>query len=213
MKFKSEIVIPEDCMKIKLLLLNLILLFCLVFTPVFSSENYIVKRVIDGDTIVLENGEHIRLIGVDTPELHHPKKPVQYFAKEAREFTVKECLGKMVRIEFDWQKKDKYGRTLGYVYFPDGTCLNKEIIRNGYGYAYTRFPFRELNLYRNLERDARENGKGLWSSNGNKSDIRTDSEIKTAKPKSTYSSLAKGYVKGYYKKDGTYVHEYYRKTK
>lgn len=200
-------------MKIKILLLNLSLLFCLVLTPAFSSENYIVKRVIDGDTIVLNNEEHIRLIGVDTPELHHPKKPVQYFAKEAKDFTEKECLGKIVRIEFDWQKKDKYGRTLGYIYLTDGTCLNKEIIRNGYGYAYTRFPFKELSLYRTLERDARENGKGLWSSNENKPDIKTDSEIKTAKSKSIYSSLSKEYVKGYYRKDGTYVQGYYRKTR
>ena len=200
-------------MKIKILLLNLILLFSLVLTPAFSSESYIVKRVIDGDTIVLENGEHIRLIGVDTPELHHPKKPVQYFAKEAREFTAKECLGKRVRIEFDWQKKDKYGRTLGYVYFPDGTCLNKEIIRNGYGHAYTRFPFRELNLYRTLEKEARENSKGLWSSKGNNSDIKTDSGIKIGKPRSIDTSFAKEYVKSYYRKDGTYVHGYYRKTR
>ncbi|OGL50989.1 MAG: hypothetical protein A3C43_05460 [Candidatus Schekmanbacteria bacterium RIFCSPHIGHO2_02_FULL_38_11] len=200
-------------MKKKALLTILFLLFypfiSQAFSPASSQESYVVEKVIDGDTIVLNNGEHIRLIGVDTPELHHPRKPVQYFAKEAREFIVKECLGKKVRIGFDWQRKDKYDRTLCYVYLPDGTCLNKEIIRNGYGHAYTRFPFRELNSYRTIESDARKNGKGLWSSKGD----RTDSEIKIAKPKSIHRSFSKEYVKGYYKKYGTYVRGYYRKTR
>ena len=88
-------------------------------------------RVIDGDTIVLESGEKVRLIGVDTPELHHPKKPVQYYAKEAKEFTKSLVEGKDVRLKYDWQRKDKYGRTLAYVYLKDRTFLNIEIIKQG----------------------------------------------------------------------------------
>ena len=119
-------------------------------------------RVIDGDTIVLEGNQKIRLVGVDTPELHHPKKPVQYFAKEAKEFTKKMVEGKQIRLEYDWQKKDKYDRTLAYVYLMDGTFLNLEIIKQGYGFAYTKYSFKYLEQFREAEREARENKRGLW---------------------------------------------------
>ncbi|HNT00401.1 MAG TPA: thermonuclease family protein, partial [Candidatus Saccharicenans sp.] len=66
----------------------------------------------------------------------------------------------------DREKKDKYGRTLAYVYLSDGRCLNEEIIRRGYGFAYTRFPFKYLMKYRQLEAQARAKGLGLWANQG-----------------------------------------------
>ena len=119
-------------------------------------------RVIDGDTIVIEGGERIRLIGVDTPELHHPKKPVQYYAKEAKKFTKSLVEEKDVQLEYDRQRKDKYGRTLAYVYLKDRTFLNIEIIKQGYGFAYTKFPFKYLIKFKEYEKEAREQKKGLW---------------------------------------------------
>jgi micrococcal nuclease len=104
----------------------------------------------------------VRLIGVDTPETKDPRKPVQYFGKEATAFTQRLVEGKRVRLEYDQQRVDKYGRTLAYVYLDDGTFVNAEIIRQGYGFAYTRFPFRYLEQFRQWERDARESGRGLW---------------------------------------------------
>jgi hypothetical protein len=88
-----------------------------------------VRRVIDGDTLELDNGEDVRLIGVDTPETKHPKKPVERFGKEAAAFTKRLVEGQEIRLEYDQQRHDKYGRTLAYVYLPDGTFLNAEIIR------------------------------------------------------------------------------------
>src|SRR3989338_7085144 len=85
-----------------------------------------VVRVVDGDTIVLDGDEKVRLIGVDTPETVDPRKPVQYFGKEASEFTRRMAEGKRVRLEFDQDTKDRYGRTLAYVYLEDGTFLNAE---------------------------------------------------------------------------------------
>jgi micrococcal nuclease len=125
--------------------------------PVFH-----VARVIDGDTLLLSNSERVRLIGVDTPELCHPLKPVEYFAKEASEFTRKTVEGKKVRLEYDCRKRDRYGRLLAYVYLQDGTFLNAEIIKQGYGFTYTKYPFRYLEEFRQYERGARENGRGLW---------------------------------------------------
>jgi micrococcal nuclease len=121
-----------------------------------------VRRVIDGDTLELDNGEDVRLIGVDTPETKHPKKPVERFGKEATAFNKRMVEGKEVRLEYDQQRKDKYDRTLAYVYLENGTLLNAEIIRQGYGFAYTRFPFKYLEEFRRLEREAREARRGLW---------------------------------------------------
>jgi micrococcal nuclease len=137
--------------------------FFLILTLCQAADPLTVTRVIDGDTLKLSNGEKIRLIGVDTPELHHPSKPVQYFAEEAYQFVKKLIEGQEVRLEYDWEKKDKYGRTLAYVYrSSDGLFLNAEIVKQGYGFAYTRFPFKKLDEFRKLEQEAREKQLGLW---------------------------------------------------
>ena len=144
----------------------LLLVISLVLSSIVTAQDFFFcTRVIDGDTIVVETaGKHekVRLIGVDTPETVHPSKPVEYFGKEASEFTRKKVEGKRVRLEYDWQSRDKYRRLLAYVYIEDGTFLNAEIIRQGYGFAYTRFPFKYLKDFRQYEREARENNRGLW---------------------------------------------------
>ena len=70
--------------------------------------------------------------------------------------------GKEARFEFERQKRDRYGRLLAYVYLSDGTFLNAEIIKQGYGFAYTRFPFKYMEEFRKYEREARENRQGMW---------------------------------------------------
>ena len=130
----------------------------------------VVERVVDGDTLLLQSGERVRLIGVDTPESKHPKKPVEYFGKEASAFTRRVVEEKRVRLEFDQANaarghKDRYGRTLAYVFLEDGTLLNAKIIKQGYGHAYTEFPFSRMEEFRRLEREAREEQRGLWQQN------------------------------------------------
>jgi len=132
-------------------------------TPPRLSDTRQCVRVVDGDTIVLDGGERVRLIGVDTPETVDPRRPVQRFGKEASAFTRRAVEGKPVRLKYDEDTRDKYGRTLAYVYLSDGTLLNAEIIRQGYGFAYTRFPFRYQAQFVRLEREAREGGRGLWA--------------------------------------------------
>ena len=120
-------------------------------------------RVVDGDTILLDGDERIRLIGADTPESVDPRRPVQHFGKEAAAFTRRLAEGRRVRLEYDQARRDRYGRTLAYVYLEDDTFLNAEIIRQGYGHAYTRFPFRYSDDFRSYERAAREQRRGLWA--------------------------------------------------
>ena len=134
-----------------------------------AAEMRRVLRVIDGDTIVLSPNEKVRLIGVDTPETVHPKKVVECFGKDAKEFTRAAVEGKRVRVVLDEanalrKHKDRYGRTLGYLYTEDGMLLNAELIRHGYAHAYTRFPFRYIVEFREMERQARREAAGLWSS-------------------------------------------------
>lgn len=148
------------------------LLILLTLQPSFASDLIKVTRVVDGDTIIVNlNGkqERVRLIGVDTPETVDPRRPVQYFGKEASNFTKKMLSGKQVRLEYDWNKRDKYNRLLAYVYLPDGAFFNAELIKQGYAHAYTRFPFKYLEEFRKYEREARENSRGLWG--------KTDEEI------------------------------------
>ena len=130
-----------------------------------TRERRAVVRVVDGDTLLLDGGERVRLIGVDTPETVRPDWPQERFGNEASAFTRRMAERKRVWLEYDPQvgRKDRYERTLAYVYLPDGTLLNREIIRRGYGHVYTRFPFSRIREFKAAEREAREKGLGLWA--------------------------------------------------
>jgi micrococcal nuclease len=131
-------------------------------SPLAAEPWRLVTRVVDGDTLVLDGGERVRLIGVDTPESVDPRRPVQCFANQAAAFTRRMVESRRVRLEYGPEKKDRYGRTLAFVYLEDGTFLNALLVREGYGHAYTRFPFKYMDEFRQYERQAREADRGLW---------------------------------------------------
>ncbi|MBI2880646.1 MAG: thermonuclease family protein [Candidatus Tectomicrobia bacterium] len=119
-----------------------------------------VVTVTDGDTFKIA----VRLIGVDAPETRHPRKPIEFFGKEAGEFLRRIVEGKTVRLEFDRRPVDKYGRLLAYVFLPDGVFLNALLVSEGYARASPYPPnlkYREL--FQALEREARARQKGMWS--------------------------------------------------
>jgi micrococcal nuclease len=162
----------------RLLLSLLTLLFALIANQYpeilqFNSQAppgfYQVTYVSDGDTIeVLMNGqkETIRYIGVDTPETHDPRKPVQCFGRRASQYN-KDLLGQHpVRLEADplSTNRDRYDRLLRYVYLPDGRLVQAEIIKNGYGFAYTSFPFTKSEDFIKFQKEARQQQLGLWNS-------------------------------------------------
>ncbi len=128
-----------------------------------------VIQVIDGDTVRLENGELLRYIGIDTPELRRrTSKGWNYapspFALEAKEFNKRLVEGKYVRIEFDVEKRDSYGRLLGYV-FLDDLFVNAKLLEEGLAVIYTRPPnVKYVDLFLKLQRKARKEKKGLWGS-------------------------------------------------
>ena len=137
----------------------------------FSKDTaYQVIDIIDGDTIKVNyKGKltTVHLIGVDTSETVHPQKPVEAYGKEATYFLKNLLLGESVYLRFDVQRTDKYGRTLAYIYrAPDGLFVNLEIVRQGYGKAYTVFPFKHKSLFRHYGGQAQKAGRGLWHVGG-----------------------------------------------
>lgn len=130
------------------------------------GERVLVADVVDGDTVHVGRGWRrtiVRLIGVDAPETVHPEKPVQFYGPEASAFTSRSLTGKWVRLEFEQVDQiDVYGRLLAYIFLEDGTLFNRELIRQGYARAYTRFPFRYQEEFRLAQREARAAGRGLW---------------------------------------------------
>ena len=130
-----------------------------------SATTATVERVVDGDTIVLAGGERVRYIGVDTPESVKPGTPVQCFAKKAGAFNEKLVDGQRVRLRYDAERTDRYGRTLAYVYRErDGLFVNAELVRRGYARTMTIPPdVSHAGEFARLARQARRAGRGLWA--------------------------------------------------
>ena len=127
-----------------------------------------VVRVVDGDTIRvgLPSGEEpVRYIGIDTPESVKPGAPVECFAKRASEYNERLVAGERVRLVYDIERRDRYGRLLAYVYRArDGLFVNAELVRRGYATAVTFPPnVAHEREFRRLARRARMSGRGLWS--------------------------------------------------
>jgi micrococcal nuclease len=132
-----------------------------------AGEGRVVK-VVDGDTIhVLVGGrrEKVRYIGVDTPETKHPTKGVQCFGRAASAFNERLVAHERVRLVRDVEERDRYGRLLAYVYrLRDGLFVNAELARLGYARTLTIAPdVRHAAHFSALAREARAEGRGLWS--------------------------------------------------
>lgn len=129
-----------------------------------TAEKALVARVIDGDTIQLDDGRKVRLIGVDTPETVHPQKEVEYYGKEASDFTKSMLEGKEVYLEYDIQPTDKYGRTLAYIWLSDGTLFNELLVLKGFAQVATFPPnVKYVERFTAAQKQAIEANAGLWA--------------------------------------------------
>lgn len=128
---------------------------------------YKVTYVSDGDTFTVNmdgREEKVRLIGVDTPETVKPNSPTECYGKVASDFAKSILANQTVRLEADPinQNRDRYGRLLRYAYLSDGTLINAELIKQGYGFAYLSFPFSKSEEFRILQTEARKSENGVW---------------------------------------------------
>jgi len=128
-----------------------------------------VTRVVDGDTAHIEiEGDDVtvRFIGIDTPESVAPDQPVECFGREASAYTEDRLEGERVRLEYDVEREDRFGRTLAYVWVDD-ELFNETLVREGYALV-TTFPpnVRYVDRFTAAQRDAREHERGLWGACG-----------------------------------------------
>lgn len=141
-----------------------------------QGQLYQIAYVYDGDTVKLDDGQHVRLIGIDAPEAHdndkltrdvnkrHLDRETQLaMGKQAARYARDLLKGRQVRLEFDVEPRDHYGRTLAYLYLADGTFVNEKIIRDGYAYPLTVPPnVRYAHSFQQWFDEAREQKRGLW---------------------------------------------------
>ena len=126
------------------------------------AKDYVVKKVIDGDTIQLDTGETVRYLGIDTPEVFRKEGGAEFYAREATRYNKKLVFMKKIKLEFDVEKKDQYGRLLAYVFVKD-VFVNAELVRHGYAKAYIKPPnikYKDLLLAN--QKKAMDEDKGLW---------------------------------------------------
>jgi micrococcal nuclease len=124
--------------------------------------------VYDGDTIQVrfEDGrvQKARLIGIDSPEIEDERDDVRFLAYTAKRFAFYHLFHKRVKIEYDWERTDKYGRLLVYVWTEELGLFNEYILKEGYASAFIKFPFKKEYIKRFVaaEKRARKLEKGLW---------------------------------------------------
>jgi micrococcal nuclease len=134
-------------------------------TTPLAAGTYHVAHVVDGDTFAVDEiEERVRLIGADTPETVKPNWPVEPCGREATAFSKQFLAGGVVRLEFDGDSHDKYGRLLAYAWVGD-RMLNEELIRAGLAHAELQYRFSAAMKarFRDAEEEARAARRGIWS--------------------------------------------------
>jgi endonuclease YncB( thermonuclease family) len=126
------------------------------------SAAVLVTAVFDGDTIDVATIGHVRLLGIDAPEVTHGLDTAAPFAREARERLADLVLRRYIRLEFEGVRDDVYGRRLAYLLTEDGTFINAVLLREGLARISTRLPLSRLDQLRRAEAEAQAFRRGMW---------------------------------------------------
>jgi len=141
-----------------------LLFFFYSSNPVFAGKWVKVIRVIDGDTVVLADGSHLRYAGIDTPELHLEKGSPEPFAREAYLLNRQLTEGRRLYLEEAQRKHDRYGRRLGYLFLPDRRLVSEVLVAQGLAFVcYYRGSFRYYSRLLRAQREALTKRKGIFS--------------------------------------------------
>lgn len=141
-----------------------------VFRPELASDGKprskaVVQHVIDGDTFILDDERHVRMLGIDAPEAGFRGKLPEPFAVEATNWLRTQIEGREVELRIDYPKTDRYGRTLAWVFEPDGTLVNQQMLSAGRVKLLADFglPADLEPALRQAESEARIRKIGLWA--------------------------------------------------
>lgn len=182
----------------------LILIFFIGLNNIHAKEKVKFVDCVDGDTIKIEldNKEYtVRMLAVDTPESVHPTKPVEYYGKEASNYTCNKVKNaKKIEIEYDEdsEKMDKYDRLLVWV-FIDDVLHQKDLVENGYAkVAYLYGDYKYTKELENVQELASANNLGIWNetakdSYNQKNDIKEDIKEKNSTNNATAISNSREY--------------------
>ncbi len=156
--------------------LLLLLLLTSSFTSLAAEQQGRVSWVYDGDTIEVDKIGKVRLLGIDTPEYQDsqrdnfylkrfdiPRKQLRKISKAAKHFNITAAKGKIVTLQSDKTRYDKYGRLLAYVYLPDGRELNILLLEQGLATVFRRFNFAHKKTFLQAEHQAQQAKIGLWA--------------------------------------------------
>lgn len=137
--------------------------------PSNYSKTAFVSRVIDGDTFVLSDSQHVRMLGVNCPEIARLNKAAEPFSLEAKQKTKNLIEHKFVKLTFDGGAYDVFGRTLAYVFLTntsgkDSLFIQAELLKEGLArISYYNKQKKYYSLFYNLRRTAMKNKLGIWS--------------------------------------------------
>lgn len=141
-------------------MLALLVLAC---PPSLHAEK--VRYVMDGDTFTLEDNQRVRMIGINAPEIRHRRYQGrgEPFGGEAKRYLAALIEGKEVELRQGREPFDRFGRRLAYVYLSDGTFVNRKMVEQGFAETFRKFEFEHRDDFLLLERQAHEEGRGMWS--------------------------------------------------
>jgi len=122
-----------------------------------------VTRVADGDTVELGYGRRVRYIGLNAPEINHELNTAEPFGFEARDRNTALVSSSKIRLEFDVERFDAYGRSLAYVFLPDKSLVNEKLLQEGLAYCYYKMPnVKYADRLLQAQRDAMQAQRGIW---------------------------------------------------
>lgn len=147
----------------------IIMTFFLLTSLVYAKEEVKLSKCVDGDTIkvIIDTKEYtVRMLAIDTPESVHPSKPIEYYGKEASEYTCnKVSNAKKIELEYDpnSDKLDKYNRLLAWV-FVDNELLQEDLVTNGYAkVAYLYGDYKYTSILEERQELASAKNIGVWN--------------------------------------------------
>jgi micrococcal nuclease len=123
-----------------------------------------VRHVVDGDTVLLKTGKEVRYVGIDAPEFAHDGESNEFMALESKRFNRDLVNNARIRLEFDREKQDRYGRLLAYVFLENGEMVNELIVRKGLARVLVVEPnLKHFHLLLQAQRKAMTEHIGIWS--------------------------------------------------